>query len=480
MFVVNDRVSINGEFATVRFVGTIPPWPDTVALGVEWDNPTKGKNDGSLNGKKYFTTSQGHNGSFIKVNNSTLSPRYTFIASLIHNYGENLHFQEILLGPKYTESYGFEKLNSMTANFPQLTSVSLEKKNIYISGLFQQFQLTNLNHLDISFNLFNDFGEIINILHHCPNLHQLNLNGNRFITVPQTTRTFPVKNLKMSSTFIGINALNSVLAMFPELEELALAGNKYTDDDMAALRIAITPQVSVLDISFNDLTTIPGINVPVLKLLNNAITTLHSDTSFHTLDLRYNSIDDWNEIDKLASLQLLELRINGNPIFDTMSIDEQTIHLIARLKFYGKLNSSKLTGDEITNAELYFISQVQQHKVHYDKKPRWNELLEEYHIQHDENTSTGTRTQLQHKMLTLRLVYGDETWSRTFLLDNSILRVKGIAGRKWQLSVLQFDLYYRIGPIKLYLHDDIAHLDHYAFSHHQEIYIELHTMKPIY
>jgi Leucine-rich repeat (LRR) protein len=481
MFTVNDRVSINGDFATVKFVGSISPWPNTVALGVEWDNPAKGKNDGSVNGTQYFTTRHDHGGSFIKITNSTLSPRSSFIASLIHNYGANFHFHEVAFGGKYTESAGFEKLNSITANFPQLTSVSLERKNIYISGVFDQFHLTNLRYLDVSFNLFSDFGEIITILHHCPNLTQLNLNGNRFISVPRCcTVTFAVKTLNLCCSFMEIDDVNSVLAMFPKLQELALAGNKYTDIDLQRLQLGSTPDLGILDVSYNELTTIPVVDVANVKLANNFIKTLDSDISFGSLDLRNNRIDSWNEIDKLAGLQLRELRINGNGVFDGMTIDEQTIHLIARLKFYGKLNGSKITDDEITNAELYFISLVQRQKIVYENKKRWHELVVKYHIADDESSNfdaTTTTSLLQKKRLRLKLVYGDETWTRTVLEDNSVLRLKGIIGRKWQISVLEFDVYYLIGTIKVYLDDDIAHVGQYGICGDEEIYVEVTNPK---
>lgn len=53
-FVIGDRLSYSGELCTIKFVGDIPPWPNDVSVGVEWDNVQKGKHDGSYKGKKYF------------------------------------------------------------------------------------------------------------------------------------------------------------------------------------------------------------------------------------------------------------------------------------------------------------------------------------------------------------------------------------------------------------------------------------------
>ena len=57
MVTVGERIQVKDDFATVRFVGLVDgskgEW-----LGVEWDDPARGKHDGSHNGKRYFTSSR--------------------------------------------------------------------------------------------------------------------------------------------------------------------------------------------------------------------------------------------------------------------------------------------------------------------------------------------------------------------------------------------------------------------------------------
>lgn len=49
---VGDRVTFRGGHATVRFVGEVS---DTgVWLGIEWDDPSRGRHDGTHNGHRYF------------------------------------------------------------------------------------------------------------------------------------------------------------------------------------------------------------------------------------------------------------------------------------------------------------------------------------------------------------------------------------------------------------------------------------------
>lgn len=52
---VGDRVDVAGHRGTVRYigdvVGTKGEW-----LGIEWDDPERGKHDGSHGGVQYFQT----------------------------------------------------------------------------------------------------------------------------------------------------------------------------------------------------------------------------------------------------------------------------------------------------------------------------------------------------------------------------------------------------------------------------------------
>ncbi|TMS23789.1 Tubulin-specific chaperone E [Larimichthys crocea] len=62
---VGRRVSCGDERATVRFVGPVPPTAG-LWLGVEWDNPERGKHDGSHDGVQYFTCRHPKGGSLVR------------------------------------------------------------------------------------------------------------------------------------------------------------------------------------------------------------------------------------------------------------------------------------------------------------------------------------------------------------------------------------------------------------------------------
>ena len=53
--VVGQRVAVDGHVGTVLYVGDVAG-SDGTWLGIEWDDPARGKHNGSHEGRAYFTT----------------------------------------------------------------------------------------------------------------------------------------------------------------------------------------------------------------------------------------------------------------------------------------------------------------------------------------------------------------------------------------------------------------------------------------
>lgn len=53
-FHIGQRLSYQNVSCTVRYVGLVEG-TDKEWLGVEWDDPLRGKHDGELKGKRYFS-----------------------------------------------------------------------------------------------------------------------------------------------------------------------------------------------------------------------------------------------------------------------------------------------------------------------------------------------------------------------------------------------------------------------------------------
>nr|KAF6400071.1 tubulin folding cofactor E [Molossus molossus] len=109
--VIGRRVAVNGERATVRFYGTVPPVAG-LWLGVEWDNPERGKHDGRHEGTVYFKCSHPTGGSFIRP--SKVSFGVDFLTALRNRYEdgpEECGKKEIVtIGKKPVETIGFDSV----------------------------------------------------------------------------------------------------------------------------------------------------------------------------------------------------------------------------------------------------------------------------------------------------------------------------------------------------------------------------------
>lgn len=52
-FQIGQRISFDGSLCTVRYAGPVDGTKG-VWLGVEWDDPVRGKHSGEHDGKRYF------------------------------------------------------------------------------------------------------------------------------------------------------------------------------------------------------------------------------------------------------------------------------------------------------------------------------------------------------------------------------------------------------------------------------------------
>lgn len=474
-FYLLQRIQIADDIATIRFTGELPQWSSTIALGIEWDEPSRGKNNGTIEGVTYFTPTVPGSCSFIKLTNKKIKHGITFTESLLaeyYNEEENAFNQVITFGNKTVQPFGFEKLNRIQSNFLNLTLVSLNKKSISsIDG--EIHGLDNVRNLDLSYNLFG-MKMIIQLIPRLPNLKVLNLNGNRLGMIPELLSISHLTTLKLCDTKLDINLINKIIKMLPQLSTLQLSLNGYFDQEVQHLELE---SITSLDLSFNNLTTVPNLPIQTLILSDNKIVSMSGIIpTVNTLDIRYNSISEWTMIDKVSLVfpQLGILKCAENPVFDQVPLDLMSILVIARVPNLSTLNGSKLKPDEITNAELYFISQVQQQKLDYDKRlPHWKSLLLKYN---KEEIVIGTK---RSNKIMLHLKWADQVSSRIFLLNNSLLRLKGIISKWTGIPFLQLKLYYYINEfedsefrMKLYLCDNTAMLDQFGFQAGQTIFVD--------
>lgn len=413
MYAVGDRLAVDCHKCTVRFVGEIPQWPNTTALGVEWDDPARGKHLGTLDDVHYFDVTHPNSGSFIKLTNRKIHHRKLFEQALSDVYLDNDAMESITWSQhKATENYGWDTHNQKMREYTQLEYLLVDNRDVL--EVLTTTTFPKLRLLDLSSNLLTDFNQVLSVLPHMPHLKRLNVNGNRFNwndfesdNNGDSTQFPQVEQLLLAATFIPTDKLDGLLRRFPNLTEVVLLFNGYSDANISV------PRIKTIDLSHNQLMTIPSLQCTTLKLDHNLIVNLDPVTA-KSIDLRYNHIAQWSQIDKLVGVE--SIRINHNPVFTNVLVDDQIAQLVART---GATQVNGVDIHDIDSLELWFIGQVHRKLIDYPNNSRWQYLLQKHKVVHHDTVYTnyplfeliftGEITRVKryfHKTLVLTL-YGD-------------------------------------------------------------------------
>lgn len=200
------------------------------------------------------------------------------------------------------------------------------------------------------------------------------------------------------------------------------------------------------------------------------------------LDVSHNKIDSWKFINDLATAfpGLDSLRISGNPLHDRavaptsvtglpekpMTVDEAFMLTLARLKNLTSLNYSKITQQDRTNGELYYLSLIGKELSASSASneasilathPRYSALCEIYGVPTITRKSEGVQgTNIKPGSVAARLVTFDlyqmpsastsdttvNATSKSCLIPKTFdtYRIKGIVSRLFSLAPLRFRL----------------------------------------
>ncbi|KAI5207473.1 hypothetical protein E4T39_01867 [Aureobasidium subglaciale] len=419
-FYPGKRLSTKGERCTVRYVGEVKgksgQW-----LGVEWDDPTRGKHSGTHDGVEYFKCRSSHptSGSFLRPSAVWDKPR-TFLEALRTKYaaveagGDASSQNTIRISGKEAEEVGFEKIARQQAQLQNLRIVVLDDllvtayddTNTTSEDSLDRILETcpNITEVDLGRNLFETLDDISDICDRLPNLKYLRLetllkhgSANRLRDVsgraaPNTTGSGLAQITSASldhmlctrgeASLSSAIDLENLLRSMPNIKELSASSNQLGSLDDCSLPSTLT-SVTLENNKFTSLKNIKHLkeccpHLQMLGLKNNQIadasTDKHTGAAFKLpetvvdVDLAYNNMSSWGLINNLAAIipGLKHLRIAHNPLFSSLrSADGKPLTsadgymlTIARLPQLETLNYSKITDKERLNSESYYLSQI--------------------------------------------------------------------------------------------------------------------------
>ncbi|XP_020028940.2 tubulin-specific chaperone E isoform X2 [Castor canadensis] len=509
--VIGRRVEVHGEHATVRFSGILPPVAG-LWLGVEWDNPKRGKHDGSHEGTVYFKCRHPTGGSFIRPNKVNFG--VDFVTAVKNRYvleeGPEDDGREhiIIIGSKPVETVGFDSVLKQQSQLSKLQEISL--RNCAVSCAGEKGRIAevcpNIRELDLSQNLLSSWDEVIHISSQLKFLEVLNLSENK----PE----FPLDSLSPAETFSRLKVLvlnqtgitwAEVLQYapgWPVLEELYLASNGISISERPT---DVLQTVKLLDLSSNpavDETQLLLIaHLPRLEQLilsDNGISSVHFPDagigcktslfpSLQYLVVNDNRISQWsfiNELDKLQSLHTLSCI--RNPLTEG-SREAQTTRqfIIAKIGQLKTLNKCKILPEERRGAELdyrkAFGNEWKKAGGHQDPDrnrpseeflaahPRFQLLCDKYGAPEDEEFKVQQPFMLKNRLLTLKIKCPSQLEQKVLekqLPDSmTVQKVKGLLSRLLKVPVSELLLSYespKMAGREFELEDDLKSLQFYS------------------
>ncbi|GFT76656.1 tubulin-specific chaperone E [Nephila pilipes] len=389
---VGYRIHCDGEYGTVLYVGQISGM-DGIWLGIEWDNPSRGKHSGSYNNVTYFTTRVLDAGSFIKISKADLGIPCPNAIRI--KYGKNDDKKKLAnlinlpqkSGPeRHIEMVGMEKIMGKQSNFSQLTDVVLNGMNINGPGNENELAelVPNIRNLDLSQNLISSWEDVNNIVKQLPHLSTLVLSKNRIKVLDDGEAN---QDIYQSLKMIVLNGIaynwKEILqcsVMWPFIEELYVH-----DNEMSTLEVPAFPvfsRLKLLSLDNNPLKIWSEINK--LGYLTN-LEELHLDNTsledigfpdvsptektnlfpnLKILFIKSNKLMKWQDISELNKLKNLKnLMVNNNPIIQSVNQETARQLIIAKIQGLEILNRTQIERSERRGAELDYLKRYRSEWV---------------------------------------------------------------------------------------------------------------------
>uniref|UniRef100_A0A182K3L1 Tubulin-specific chaperone E n=1 Tax=Anopheles christyi TaxID=43041 RepID=A0A182K3L1_9DIPT len=367
------RVKVGQHFGTIRYVGEVPN-TEGEWIGIEWDDPERGKHSGSVNGVQYFQTRSPKAGSMIRSEKLTkfqtleqaITEKYISTEDTLRLDSEMIRAVQKQLHAPLFEIVGMEKVGGKQSNLQLLVDVSVRYCPVNAAGDLSSF--VNLQMLDVSSTLLWNWTVVANIAEQIPTLQELNLSNNRFVDpyeeqISMLAQKFQnIRKIILRSCALGSwSELVRLARMWPAIEYLSLEQNNIAYIEDEAPYIVAFSRLSHLDLQNNSVRDVESIRnlgkLPALEelLLNgNGIRELSfSEDSPHnekvelfrqlrTIYLRDNPLQDqcstFNELDKLARLE--HVTVDPDP---TVSYEETVARIVGSIGGLRMFNRSKIS-----------------------------------------------------------------------------------------------------------------------------------------
>ena len=407
MPLVGQRVEADdGQRALVRYVGTLAGRPsDEIWIGVEWDDPRRGKHDGEQGGQRYFVCERPGAGSFVKTRR--LRPSRDAVQAVSWRYGgeleassgmrledgsfgemegavDDMHIWSTRDNKLPVEFVGREKILKQQGNLASLRVVSLADERVHSSGPSGALGQTvpSVEELDLSSNLLPGWDAVVPFLEELPRLQVLKLMNMPLAWPPLEMSSEPsfssLSVLILNKTGVSWSQIEMVEPSLPNLSEVHVCENRLTHFRSSGaasrgsrfknLKLVNADDNLIADWSEVSATFANMASLMRLYLNGNSISSINYCGSPESpewrgltcLLLARNKVHTWETIDELNRFPALqELRLTQNPIMEAEPGSKiqglARVQMIARIAELSSLNGSEIKNQERVDCERRYI-----------------------------------------------------------------------------------------------------------------------------
>ncbi|XP_028459968.1 tubulin-specific chaperone E [Perca flavescens] len=468
---VGRRVSCDGERATVRYVGPVPPTAG-LWLGVEWDNSERGKHDGSHEGVHYFTCRNPKGGSFVRP--AKVSFGVDFLTALQQVY-QIRALQQVYIrsrsssgpqglrrSPHFVSSHraiclaaaahtiglktpyfslAAAQVSVLAADFESRTSVLFDFCEVNGPGAEGEIRKTTprVAWLGLSGTLLSCWEDMAAIAQQLDQLDSLQLSDNR-LRLPSDPSAHcqafcNLKVLALNRCDLTWPQILECAPMWPQLEDLCVEDNNITElqrpvgvlQSLKSLNVSCNPveQRSVLSLA-----ALPRLEQ--LKLMKIGLSDIRFDDAapgsqtalfpaLKNLNLDDNNISEWRVVDELAKLPcLVQFSCSGNRLVSSDGNPKTVTQiLIAKLGQLVLLNRNILRPEDRRGAELDYIKMFgeewlkaggasQLSTQFASQHPRYQSLIDKYGAPEEGELKKQEPFALKNQLLKIYFVFPDD------------------------------------------------------------------------
>ena len=404
---IGSKIELNDQTATIKYVGPLMHKKEVnkndIWIGVEWDDKTRGKHNGTVEGYEYFKTNNNLNsGSLIRISKpnfgqnfiDALNYKYNFYGSQGNDFNkfvdQGLEMDNFIQTNKKIiniELVGKEKAVKEFSEFKRMICIDLT--NSYVRDLGNNLSdlIPRVQELQLTKTLLTKWTEILNLLTLLPRLTMLNFSENilefddkfdeeikKFSSGEKKLR---LNSLVLNKCGLELYSLIKLCPIFINLESLYLMGNlinneiyekseqkEFIDKNIEEIHKNI-PKLKYLSLEKNRIQQFFfGYKIfksPVLKYINlnqNLIQKIFSKEEWETkliddfkstishISIDYNMFPekDFNQIMiDIEKLSLKNIDILNNMLVDKNGQETAKIELIGRNPNLSVLNKSIVT-----------------------------------------------------------------------------------------------------------------------------------------